>query len=236
MEDNNSVHDEALRICCDYKLRTKLYGQRLSDYWLISDGSLDLMPENFQSKTICYGNIRAIFLLESEGVLTMIQLSADGRFPVEDYNQTPKDIYPTSENNYTGRYYEKQETVKGKPFPPGLLRIFFFDELVDKFINKTPVIYSQGGWINKKNGEYQFSNGKVHTEKANIKKRVFIEMMDLCLNKSVVSPSVLATKTGLPVKRIRTEINQISNKMKTSVGYRFSSEGKGYYELKELTN
>jgi hypothetical protein len=232
MEDKDAIHDEAIRICSEYKINVKSNGYLLGSSWMVSCDEIQLMPKNLQTYSVTYKDIRAVYLLEKKGVLSIGRLPKEGTFSVEiDYEK-----FPTRRGGYRSQLFEKPPVVqKGEPFPSSLLQVYFIEEVLNKFIEEDDAPLKRGSWVDKVKGEYQFPNRKVHKEKAEIKKKLFIEMMDLYNETGIVNTSDLANRVALPTERTRTEINQISNKMKISVGYEFYSEGKGYYELRKTT-
>lgn len=238
MEDNKTIWDEATRICSEYKINIKSNGYLLGSSWMVSCDETHLMPKNFRLYFVSYNDIGAVYLLEKTGVLSIGKLSKEGRFPIEiDSKKSP----PIKEG-FRSHILERKTTAEGGlPYPSSLLLVYFNSDLVDQFLEKQFSLKinssdNKGVWINKAKGEYQFPNRKIHKEKGKKKKKIFIEMMDLYDEKGIVTTSSLASRTSLSDKRTRTEINQISNKMSISVGYKFSSDGNGYYELRKLTD
>lgn len=197
-----------------------------------------LIPDRFKPYVLTYKNITALIFLEKEKIIKITNLPSDGFFEPE-INLKKIDNLSSSKGGYRSNIFNNHIDDKKEPFPFGLVFVSFNDNLVKKFICeklKEKTTIENGGWVNKKNGEYQFPNGKTHQEKAKIKKKIFIEMMDLYEKTAIVPTLKLAEQTAMSAKRIRTEINQISNKMEKTVGYVFKSERKGFYELHNLTN
>jgi hypothetical protein len=230
MEDNDTIHDEAIRICSEYKINVKSNGYLLGSSWMVSCDEIQLMPKNLQMYSVTYKDIRAVYLLEKKGVLSIGRLPKEGTFPVEIDNEK----FPTRRDGYRSHLFEKPSVVQtGAPFPSSLLLVYFNENLLNKFVEEDDASLKRGTWVDKIKGEYQFPNKRVHREQAAIKKKVFREMMDLYYETGIVNTSDLAKRVSLLPGRTRTEINHISNKMKISVGYEFHSEGKGYYKLRK---
>jgi hypothetical protein len=156
MENNKSVYVEALQICSDYKVKVESSGDTFAGYWMVPDKNLHLMPENCQSGAICYSDISAVYLLKKEGVLNIGKLSPEGRFPLEiDYDKLKNTFTPPISEFRKNIIEIRHDSPKGKYFPPGLLHVFFHDNLVDEFINKhteNNISTNKGDLISKKDG------------------------------------------------------------------------------------
>lgn len=91
------------------------------------------------------------------------------------------------------------------------------------------------GWLNKKEGEYQFSKKIFQQKGEKRRKKIFQALMDV-FEKSPQAISVdnLREMTGLTGKIIRIEISAINKRLVKAIGIRFVGTGKGYYILKSL--
>lgn len=87
-------------------------------------------------------------------------------------------------------------------------------------------------WYDKKKAEYQFGTLGNFKQIGKIRKKVFVELMELYMQSPQgVSIESLHQRTNIGKSRLRIEINAISEKLSTQIGIYFKSERKGYYYL-----
>lgn len=90
------------------------------------------------------------------------------------------------------------------------------------------------GWMKKEKGQYQFGIGKTFTQTGQIRKKVFIQLMDLWeKDPQGISIQLLSTKTKVKTSRLRIEIDAINSRLFQFIGYEFRGDGSGTYKLEK---
>ena len=104
----------------------------------------------------------------------------------------------------------------------------------DIYITRKP---RNWGWLNKKDGEYQFGKKPFKQVGDKVRKGVFQSLMDIFeLSPQAISIKSMREQTNISAYRLRIEIVAINKRLSVKIGILFKGSGKGFYRIKKLSN